>query len=741
MDKKTQLDKLHYEKDKQQGNLEIAFSFKDNNGNPKWSKWRKYLDVQGDNTFLEKVNNRTILQNEIVIDIEEPERFENILEQIKKDFQFYSAYFTGSKGNHIHLWFDEPLNSDEKKAIIHKYGADEQKATERCMIALENFPHWKTGKPKILIEGKEGLNNSKEVKAFAQSKKKQEEENKIKAFLQEERKKFESLGCGCINDTYYFGTKVFRDGQSFNAVITSDKKAYIDTKYLLGKEVFENKEIRNNFGLNFKDDFYDESLDNILSAKAIQRWLFEDVDSITIQSVYEKFIDILKKYLYLEDERKYSLVACYRIASFFMPIWKARARLFIFAEMGSAKSRLTQILHNTGFNSIALGDWTLPYLKTIIESTRGETHIDDFETLPEDLKNATIRLVKVGYMRGFKAGKMSDGNKRKPEVNDLFNTTSLNNTEGLDFISYDRCATIRIPKISKKEYDKEPNFDDAIWQELRDEMYILGLKYPHLVKETYEQIKSDKIRGRLFSIFKPELAIAKFISDKVYSDLEAFWIEETEQRNNVDFESDWEFLSFKQIYKLLSTLPTNATLSTQSTLSTTEYFTLLNDVVQPIGIELYNEDEFKKKKRSMSIVIGNILSRNPIFKKREVKGKKQYKVNFEEFKSLLQAKGYLKPIQDILEVVSGDSVDKEERVEYVDSVGGKTYQPTQKELLDSRNNKENTQKYCGNEFEEDGHSFLCGQLWKGNQRKYCSNCKKEEQFDFSDFDMGGEGNE
>jgi len=684
MDKKNQLDKLHYEKDKQQGNLELAFSFKDKEGNPKWSKWRKYLDVQSDEKFLEKVNNRKILPNEIVIDIEEPNKFPEILEQVKKDFQFYSAYHTGSRGNHIHLWFDEALTPEEKKAVIERYGADLQKATERCMIALENFPHWKTGNPKTLIESNEGINSSREVKAFSKNKKKQEEDNKVKAFLQEERRKFESLGCGCINDTYYFGTKVFRDGQSFNAVVTSDKQIYIDTKVFLGKEVIKNEEIRNQFGLNYKDDFYDESLDNIFSSKAIQRWLFENTEEITLKSVYEKFITLMKKYIYLEDERKYSLLACYRIASFFMPIWKARARLFLFAEMGSAKSRLTQILHNTGFNSIALGDWTLPYLKTIIESTRGETHIDDFETLPEDLKNATIRLVKVGYMRGFKAGKMSDGNKRKPEVNDLFNTTSLNNTEGLDFISFDRCVTIRIPKISKKEYDKEPNFEEAIWQELRDEMYILGLKYPALVKETYEQIKSDKIRGRLFSIIKPELSVAKLISEKVYSDLEAFWIEETEQRRNIDFESDWEFLAYKQIYKLLSTLSTNSTLSTQSTLSTSEYFTLLNDVVEPVGFELYNEEEFKKKKRSLSIVIGNSLSRNPIFRKRQVKGKNQYKVNFAEFKSLLEAKGFLKPILDILGITEAkvDSVDREEKGDGVDSVVKKMAEPSQNDNID-----------------------------------------------------------
>lgn len=62
-------------------------------------------------------------------------------------------------------------------------------------------------------------------------------------------------------------------------------------------------------------------------------------------------------------------------------------------------------------------------------------------------------MVKTGFMRGFKAGKISDGKVKKPEVYDLFNTTTLNNTEGLDFISTDRCIIIRIPKISKKEYE------------------------------------------------------------------------------------------------------------------------------------------------------------------------------------------------------------------------------------------------------------------------------------------------
>jgi len=484
-------------------------------------------------------------------------------------------------------------------------------------------------------------------------------DEKLKSFLIEDRQKYESLGCGCLKGIYYFGTKFFKDKNSHTAIVTSDKQVYLRTEMVFIDEEGKTRkiikdDIKKVFGLNYKDNFYDEGLDNIFSKEAVYKWLYENTDSITLKSIYEKLLSLYKKYIYLEDERKYSLLACYRIAGFFMPVWRARARLFIYAEMGSAKSRLTQILHNTGFNSVSLGDWTLPYLQRLIESTRGETHIDDFETLDEDKKNSTIRLIKTGFMKGFKAGKISEGKTKKPETYDLFNSTSLNNTSGLDFISTDRCITIRIPKISKREYDKEPNFQEPIWKELRDEIYISGLKYAEEVAKTYETINSDKIRGRLFFIIKPELTIAKLISQKVYDDIEDFWLQEIEQRQTIDYETDWEFLAYKQIYKLLSPLSLHTTLSLDTPLSPFE-FKLYEDVIRAIAEELYPED-FKSKSRSMSIVIGNSLSRNPIFKKRVLNGKKLYKVKPEEFLSLLEAKGFLKIILE--ESATGDRGDR-----------------------------------------------------------------------------------
>jgi hypothetical protein len=163
-----------------------------------------------------------------------------------------------------------------------------------------------------------------------------------------------------------------------------------------------------------------------------------------------------------------------------------------------------------------------------------------------------------------------------------------------------------------------------IRQELRDELYILGLKYPYQVKETYDTIKSEKIKARLFNVIKPELTIAKLISEDVFKEIESWWLEEIGQRDTVNYEDDWTFLAYKQIYEL----------------NTEDFFNLSNDVVEPVGRRLYDDSDYKKFKRSMATVIGNAIGRSPIFKRRLVNGKTNYKVNRNEFISLLKAKKY-----------------------------------------------------------------------------------------------------
>lgn len=164
MNKKEFLDHLYYEVGKQQINFELTCLTLEKSK----SKWRKYLDVQADEKFIENANNRTIFPFEVVIDIEEPDKYEINLQKIKKDFKFYSSYKTGSRGYHIHLFFDRDLKEEEKLCLIKRYNGDKQKASKRNMIALENCPHWKTGNVKTLIEENFGY-NSVEMVDFSQA--------------------------------------------------------------------------------------------------------------------------------------------------------------------------------------------------------------------------------------------------------------------------------------------------------------------------------------------------------------------------------------------------------------------------------------------------------------------------------------------------------------------------------------------------------------------------------------------
>jgi len=165
MNKKGWLDKLYYQIGKQNVDYELNIMKKED-GVTKSTKWKKYSEVcfpidQAGHcddlhtwAFFNRCNNRSIFPNEIVLDLEDPDQFDNLKFALDA-YQFkYYAFKTGSKGYHFHLFFDEDLIEAEKVLLINRFGCDAQKASKRCMIALEFTPHWKTGNTKSLINPK-----------------------------------------------------------------------------------------------------------------------------------------------------------------------------------------------------------------------------------------------------------------------------------------------------------------------------------------------------------------------------------------------------------------------------------------------------------------------------------------------------------------------------------------------------------------------------------------------------------
>ena len=150
MDKKAFLDYLFYEVGQQRYDFYLQCS-KDNGVKTKWKRYSEIFfdsDNPKNKWFIENCNQRQILPCEIVLDLEDKERLTLILEELKQLTIYFYAYDTGSRGMHIHLFFNRDMTTQEKLAIIRHFGADEQKAVEKTLIALENAIHWKSGKIK-----------------------------------------------------------------------------------------------------------------------------------------------------------------------------------------------------------------------------------------------------------------------------------------------------------------------------------------------------------------------------------------------------------------------------------------------------------------------------------------------------------------------------------------------------------------------------------------------------------------
>ena len=152
MNKKGFLDYLFY-KINQQRDFALCGLYKLSNGEIKSTKWTSYQKAVFPVDFnedwkLKSINQRQVLPCEIVLDLENREQLNPIIKELRQlRFCFY-VYSTCSRGYHVHIFFNRALKTKEKLAIIKYFKADEQKATEKTLIALENAVHWKSGKIK-----------------------------------------------------------------------------------------------------------------------------------------------------------------------------------------------------------------------------------------------------------------------------------------------------------------------------------------------------------------------------------------------------------------------------------------------------------------------------------------------------------------------------------------------------------------------------------------------------------------
>jgi len=154
--KKAWLDFLYYEKGKQKYNYHICSLNKTMDGDSRSSKWKKYLELVAplglkEHWKLKYFNQRQILPNEIVLDLEEKENLQDTIKKLELSGLNFYVFDTNSRGYHIHIFFTKKVSKNRKLAIMDHFKADMGKSTNKTLIAMAFSNHWKSGKTKELI--------------------------------------------------------------------------------------------------------------------------------------------------------------------------------------------------------------------------------------------------------------------------------------------------------------------------------------------------------------------------------------------------------------------------------------------------------------------------------------------------------------------------------------------------------------------------------------------------------------
>ena len=449
-----------------------------------------------------------------------------------------------------------------------------------------------------------------------------------KQYFERPKRPYQSIGRGIHNDQCYIATYIEDNvNRTYDTIITDQKEIYANSLHKNGKEWTGSNDIKNKFGLNYRDDFFSDILDSCWSNESIKKFLFENY-TVDIVDIFNRIITVNKKFMIYESDFIHNLVALDVLRSFFHFLFTANSRLYFHAEKGSGKTNQLMIYRALAFNPISSSDFSSASIYRIIESTSGTILIDDFDQLPEEQKNSIIQHIRANY-KPFKVMRSDGGKQFQPRGYNAYSHLVFNNVFGLgnDDITLDRCIVVRLLK-HKDAKDITVDYKNPIFSPVRDDLYICLLQWWKQVKDEYYKIKVDCLSAREFEVFKPLLAIAKLVSDDVYTKTLSFAETYFQQENMKELVDDWEFNLLETLYFRVSSLNDAEKEIEVSVKELTE------ELVDKIGI-----DDIKKRYALQSFIGSKLTGFQ--FRKTRPHNMVHYHIYKERIEQILDAKSWL----------------------------------------------------------------------------------------------------
>ncbi len=248
------------------------------------------------------------------------------------------------------------------------------------------------------------------------------------------------------------------------------------------------------------------------SVTALQKFIKDYVNlkcTPDLQKTFQHITDIVRRYIELEQDIDYLLLAAWIIGTYFSPLFYAFPFLHLKAPKRSGKSQCLNLLTKLCFNAIKARP-SLPALSDTVDSLRGTYLIDQADALHQKGKEELLDILADSYKQG--------GGKRR-----VLNITQKGGRETLEFETYgpkafasikelpedlrDRCLVVPLIRSQKNFPDPDDSYEN--WREVRGEIYQIQLTgYQDIAmsyqfkKITYRQ-NPQEISGRTLELWLP----------------------------------------------------------------------------------------------------------------------------------------------------------------------------------------------------------------------------------------------
>lgn len=276
------------------------------------------------------------------------------------------------------------------------------------------------------------------------------------------------------------GTKMFKD----LLFLVTDKRKLL----LANDEVFHGK------GLDWKLGHKPIKFTNRWSLQDVQAYLNGKI--VDPSKVFQKIVDVWKKYMELPDTKEYLYHALWDIGTYFHHLFNCYPYIYLGGIKRSGKSKGLTLHLCLSFNAILSNNMSTATIYRLVQNARSTLLIDESEKLAyRGMMSERTRefrsILLSGYKRGSKTYRIEKTKKDEfhPKPFETYSPKALANIQGLEDVIEDRCkSSILKRSINHKIINLEVDELSEYWSELRSELYILFLENWMEIQHIHDKI-------------------------------------------------------------------------------------------------------------------------------------------------------------------------------------------------------------------------------------------------------------